>query len=161
MAKIVVAVKAEILPLVEAALTGYEVIVLDSLDQGERWLSESNHADLFVIGILFDDSKAMDLIKLIRLDPKHKETPILVIRLLHSQHEEMLKQVLNMMIALETVCDYFEGDYTEPGTATKLKELVTDCLTSDRRAKPLQKEKKHVEMRSKGGSIVNSPELPS
>lgn len=65
-ARILVAVLAEPLPTVKKALAGY-------------WLVVRFAIDLFVIGILFDDPRAMELIRMIRLDITRHATPILMV----------------------------------------------------------------------------------
>jgi hypothetical protein len=133
-ARILVAVKAEPLPLVRAALAGYQLVSVSSIEHAEQLLVENAEAiDLFLIGILFDDSRAMELIRMIRLDINNHATPILMVRLMPSQHEEMLRHVMETMIALGTISDYLEADYQDPVIAKQLREAAEGCLRFDKR----------------------------
>ncbi len=98
-------------------------------------LADSEPIDLFVIGILFDDSRAMELIRLIRLDINSHATPILMVRLMPSQHEEMLQNVMQTTIALGTVSNYLEADHRDPSVEKQIRTAAEDCLRLDRRLK--------------------------
>jgi DNA-binding NtrC family response regulator len=106
-AKILVADDMDSILKVRNALTGYEVLETLYLAEAKRLVIEDG-IQLFLIGIHFDDSHAMDLIKFIRHDKKHADTPILVQRMIPSQNAEILRQTLNAMRSLQIVNDYVE-----------------------------------------------------
>lgn len=110
-----------------AALDGYNLVVAKDFEHSLK-LIEEYEIDLFVIGILFDDSKAMELIKVIRLDAQKQHVPIVVTRFMPSQYEEMLCHVMDTMKALGTVSYYFEADYQQSSVKKRLRKLVEAYL---------------------------------
>jgi hypothetical protein len=123
-AKIFVAVKSEPLATVVEALHGYELCIADNVQHGMRLLNEQHDIDIFIIGILFDDSKAMDLIKRVSSRETAAKRPILVVRLMSSQHEEVLKSTMKTMIELKIVKEYLEVLHTHPGAKRMIRNLV-------------------------------------
>lgn len=111
-----------------SALEGYRLAVADDFEHALRLIQEDDDIDLFVIGILFDDSKAMELIKIIRLDTDKREVPIIVTRFMPSQYEEMLSHVMDTMKALGTVSYYFEADYQQATVKKRFRKLVEAYL---------------------------------
>lgn len=136
-ARILVAVRPEPLPTVTAALAGYDLLLAKDVEHGQSLILEHDAIDLFVIGILFDDSKAMELIKTIRLD--NTTVPIIVTRFMPSQHAEMLQHVMDTMMALGTVSAYFERPLGEPRLHDDFRALVEKYLPKDKRLKSLKK----------------------
>ncbi|MDZ4835909.1 MAG: hypothetical protein SGJ27_19190 [Candidatus Melainabacteria bacterium] len=94
------------------------------MQQANRLILE-NGIDVFVIGIHFSESRALELIQLIRSDEKHKKTPILVIRMLGSNYPVILKQSMNAMRALRIVTDYLE---IEGNNYSKIKEKIRESV---------------------------------
>lgn len=136
-AKIFVAVKSEPLATVVEALQGYELCIAQSVQHGIQLLNERSDVDLFLIGILFDDSKAMDLIKRVSNRDPEKRTPILVVRLMSSQHEEVLKSTMKTMVELKIVKEYLEVLHTHPGAKRMIRNLVEKYLADEKLATPL------------------------
>jgi len=62
-----------------AALGGCEIEFVRTLAQARQALGGARH-DLVVIGVYFDDSRMFDLMRVLRTDPRHAETPILCVR---------------------------------------------------------------------------------
>lgn len=83
-ARILIAEDKRLMNKVKAALAGYEPLTTSSIHQAEGLVSKNN-IDIYVIGIHSDDSRAMQLVKFIRLDCGDKKTPILVTRMLPSK----------------------------------------------------------------------------
>lgn len=133
-AKIFVAVKSEPLATVVEALHGYELCIADNVQHGMRLLNEQHDIDIFIIGILFDDSKAMDLIKRVSSRETAAKRPILVVRLMSSQHEEVLKSTMKTMIELKIVKEYLEVLHTHPGAKRMIRNLVEKYLPDEKLA---------------------------
>ncbi|MBS2004727.1 MAG: hypothetical protein U0103_08880 [Candidatus Obscuribacterales bacterium] len=133
-AKIFVAVKSEPLATVVEALHGYELCIADNVQHGMRLLNEQHDIDIFIIGILFDDSKAMDLIKRVSSRKTATKQPILVVRLMSSQHEEVLKSTMKTMIELKIVKEYLEVLHTHPGAKRMIRNLVEKYLPDEKLA---------------------------
>lgn len=133
-AKIFVAVKPEPLATVVEALQGYELCIADNVQHGTRLLNEQQDIDIFVIGILFDDSKAMELIKRVSSRETATKRPILVVRLMSSQHEEVLKSTMKTMIELKIVTEYLEVLHTHPGAKRMIRNLVEKYLPDEKLA---------------------------
>ena len=131
-AKIFVAVKSEPLATVVEALHGYELCIADNVQHGMRLLNEQHDIDIFIIGILFDDSKAMDLIKRVSSRETAAKRPILVVRLMSSQHEEVLKSTMKTMIELKIVKEYLEVLHTHPGAKRMIRNLVEKYLPDEK-----------------------------
>lgn len=138
-ARILVAVRPEPLPTVTAALAGYDLLLAKDVEHGQSLILEYGSFDLFVIGILFDDSKAMELIKTIRLD--NTTVPIIATRFMPSLHAEMLQHVMDTMMALDTVNAYFERELDDPNLHEDFRTLVEQWLPKEKRLKPLRKVK--------------------
>lgn len=128
--RILVALKPEPLPTVLRALEGYEFLVAHDMKEATKLIVEKDF-DLFVIGILFDESAGMELIKQIRLGERNRGVPVFVTRFMPSQHEDMLRQVLGTMIALGTVSDYFEADWQASGIETTIRTRIEKLLLAD------------------------------
>lgn len=123
-ARILVAEGAYNLPTVTSALAGFEVLTVGTMLEAKRLILE-NGIDVFIIGIHFSESRALELIQIIRTDEKHKLTPILVIRMLGSDYPAILKQSMNAMRALRVVTDYLE---LEGNNFSKIKEQIRECV---------------------------------
>lgn len=132
-ARILLAEEAAILPTVTSALVGYELLATVSLRQAERLILEDG-IDLFVVGIHFDDSRAMELIKKVRLDRKHGNTPIIIHRLSPSEHAELLKQTLDVMRTMNIISDYLEVE-GDPDAKSKIRKAVEQYLPTKKLAR--------------------------
>jgi hypothetical protein len=131
-AKILVADEMDCLRKVRKALTGYEALETPYLAEAKRLIIEDG-IELFLIGIHFDESQAVELIKFIRRDKKHANTPILVQRMLPSQNAEILRQTLDVMCSLQIVNEYVELDEDENADLT-LRASVERQLSKARTA---------------------------
>ncbi len=57
----------------------------------------------------------------------------MVVRLVPSIHEAMLRTVMDTMIAVRTVSAYLEGDVSEPKFKQLLKTTVDEFLPAEKR----------------------------
>ena len=130
-AKILIAVRDEAISMVEAALEGYELIVPRDMAQSKKLLLETV-IDLFVIGVLFDDSSAIDLITTVRLDSKQGNTPILVVRLMPSLYADMLRNMMRILKELGTVSDYLELDLADLEVKERIRAAIEQYLPADK-----------------------------
>lgn len=121
--KILVAIRPEAEPAVEEALDGYDLLIVRSVQEAVQCFGK-NDIDFFMVGILFDDSKALEFIKIIRAEQKYADTPILVVRLMPTMHEEMLRTVMETMLAAKVVKNYFEIDWQHPEFKQLIREEV-------------------------------------
>jgi response regulator RpfG family c-di-GMP phosphodiesterase len=118
-------VMEEILQIMEA-LIGNELIVVTKIEEAERLIAEDD-IHLFVVGLRFDDSRATELVKIIRQDHKHHATPIVVLRLLASDHIKLGRQTLHAMKRMQTINDYLELE-DDADAEGKIKAAVAKYL---------------------------------
>ncbi len=98
-ARILVADESKVLARIRRALARYDLIETSTMQQVQRMIIE-DEIDLFLVGAHFDDSRTMDFIKAVRIDERHKSTPIVVVRLSPSAHAAILRSTFETMIAL-------------------------------------------------------------
>ena len=130
--KILVFVGPEVTQLVTECLKGYELLMAHNFDQGNN-LIDMDGVDLFVIDILFDESQAMELIKLIRAQPKHRKSSIVVTKLGPSDHAEMLRSVVTPLTSSQTISCYFEGEVADRDLGPVLRKTVDQYLPAHKR----------------------------
>jgi DNA-binding response OmpR family regulator len=111
------------------ALRGYEVMQAGTLKEAER-LTIEDGINLFIVGIHFDDSRAMQLITTIRLDEHHKTTPIVVVRLSASEHTEMLRMTLDTLVKLNIINEFIEFEKHGKNQKLLFRKLVDQILRS-------------------------------
>jgi len=127
--RILLAESAQVLSIAKVALADYELLVVQTMQQAERRIMESS-IDLFAIDIHFDDSRSMDLIKVIRLEPKHKKTPIVVLRLGRSDMGDFLQRTMDVMKTVHDISDYVKLD-GDPEAQKKLRKAIEKYLPSE------------------------------
>lgn len=130
--KILVLVGPEVIQLAAECLKGYELLAAHNFDQSVE-LIHLNGVDLFVIDILFDDSQAMELVKLIRAAPQHRKAPIVVTRLGASDHAEMLRSVVIPLTNSQTISCYFEGEVSDRDLGPLLRKTIERYLPMNKR----------------------------
>ena len=128
MARILVAASSMVLRQVSTALSGHEILETTTLRQAERLVLQDG-IDIFVIGIQFDESRAVDLVKSIRLDPKHKATPIVMVRLTPSNMADSIRQTMNAMTSILSINVYLELE-DDQLAAQKIRDIVATFLPS-------------------------------
>lgn len=126
-ARILVAQERSCIHVLEDALAGYELLLTTKLQEAERLLIE-NGIDLIVVGIHFDDSRAMELVKTARDSSSHKKTPIIVVRYWPSEHAQILRQTMEIMKSVRAVSAYIEADAEERPFMERVREAVDHTL---------------------------------
>jgi len=124
--RILLALEPEAFPEMRHALAAYELLEAANLNQAQNYLLEPD-IDMFVLGIHFDDSRAMELIRIIRSNKRLKTVPVLVIRTLPSEQAKLLRDALGMMKVVMAISDYIEleGDVQ---AGAKVAETVAAAL---------------------------------
>jgi len=130
--KILVLVGPEVIQLVSECLKGYDLLTAHNFDQGVD-LIHMNSVDLFVVDILFDESQAMELIRLIRAAPLHRKSAIVVTRLGPSDHADMLRSVVMPLTSSQTISCYFEGEVADRYLGPVLRKTVERHLPIHKR----------------------------
>jgi response regulator RpfG family c-di-GMP phosphodiesterase len=125
-AKLLLAMNRPYLPLVEAALADYQILSATTLSQAEQLIIEDG-IDMCLISVHFDDSRSVDLIRLIRESKHHKHTPICVLRLLPTQNAAYLKQTMTTIQLTQEIGEYLELN-DDPAFAEKIKIAVQQQL---------------------------------
>jgi DNA-binding response OmpR family regulator len=93
--KILIAQNPTAVDITAKALPDYDLVIVTDLLNTQYQIREKG-IDIFVIGIHFDDSRAVDLISVIRKDDKYRKTPILILRLLPTEIGDTLKWLLTL-----------------------------------------------------------------
>jgi CheY-like chemotaxis protein len=130
--KILIFVGPEVTHLVTESLNGYDLILAHKFDDAAELILNAG-VDLFVIDILFDESQGMELIKLIRKDPQHRNSSIVVTQLVSSHHSEMLRSVVSALTNSQTISCYFEGELTDLNIGAVFRKTVERYLPSKKR----------------------------
>lgn len=86
----------------------YELVLATRLKEAKRLCVEDG-IDLFIIGIHFDDSRALELVKFIGLGEKHSKAPVIIVRKSPSNHDRLLRQTIDHMIKVGAVRQYIEA----------------------------------------------------
>lgn len=128
--KLLLANRAELILVIKEALSKYELLETTTLRQAERLVIEDG-IDCFVIGIHFDDSRALDLVKFIRSTASHKSTPIIVTRILPSLNAQMLKDNVTIWHSIYRISDYLELE-SDSEAGEKVRAAVAKCLEAAR-----------------------------
>ncbi len=115
------------------ALIGYELILVTNLQTAKQHVLED--LDLFVIGIHFDESRAIDLVTSIRHKGKHKMTPIILIRFMPTTLGDSLKSIASALIKVGNINEYLELE-DDPDADRKLRHHVTALLPIERALAP-------------------------
>jgi PleD family two-component response regulator len=126
MARILIAEAMAEMPKISSALSAHELLETTTLQQAVRLVIEDG-IELFVIGVHFDDSRAVELVKLIRADKNHQDTPVLMVRLAPSKMADFIRQTLETMKAMQVISDYLELE-NDAFADSKLRDAVSACL---------------------------------
>ncbi|MBX9721747.1 MAG: hypothetical protein K2X81_10155, partial [Candidatus Obscuribacterales bacterium] len=119
---IVLAMAQATFPAMRKALGAYKLLEAGTLDQAQRLLKEPN-IDMFVIGIHFDDSRAMEFVRMIRSNRRMKSIPILITRLLPTEQGRILRETLDVMKVVMAIDDYLELE-GDPQSEEKIQKAV-------------------------------------
>lgn len=60
-------------------LQGYELDFISTLGQAQAALRAARY-DMVIVGVLFDESRMFDLLRLVRADERHRSAPIVCVR---------------------------------------------------------------------------------
>lgn len=121
-----IAQDAQALGMTQDALRGYDLVVVTEIRAAQRLVMEDG-IDLFVIGIHFDDSRAVELVRFIRSDQRHKTTPIVFVRLLPTTLRDILGTTVLALIKMGTISQYLELE-NDPDFAVKIRDYVSSLL---------------------------------
>ena len=125
-ARILVAQNPKGLQVTKTALSGYEVVTVDNIQRAKHQVMEDG-IDLFLLGIHFDDSRAIELVSFIRNDEKHKKTPIIIMRVLPTLMVDSLRTTINALIKTGTVSQYLEVE-GDQDPVDKIRKAVQKFL---------------------------------
>lgn len=91
------------------ALAGYTLTCVSTIEDALNTLQKQEF-DAIVIGLHFDESRALELVKHLRQDSRFTSTPVFVIRVLQTPYASILKSALDIMIMVKAVDQYLECD---------------------------------------------------
>ena len=128
--RILIAHDANHLGVVTKALEGYDLVVVSDV-MGAQYQIMEDGIDLVIIGIHFDESRAIELVNIIRSDDKHKKTPIVLIRLSPTGLSESINVTTAALIKIGTVSEYLELE-SDPEAALKIKDVVGSLLPGEK-----------------------------
>lgn len=127
-ARILVAQEKSCIDIFVSALSSnYEIMPAVTLEEAER-LSIEDGIDLFVIGIHFDDSRAIELCRFIRNDRKHSQTPVILVRYQPSDSALFLRQSIEVIAKVIGVKSYIEADYSPDDDDRPFFERVVGAI---------------------------------
>jgi DNA-binding response OmpR family regulator len=105
--KILLADEAEPLNALAQVLAEYNPSTCTNLQEGLKLLAEQIF-DLFIIGVHFDESNAMQFVNEIRSRPSSQTTPIIIVRALPTNLSESIKQVMLSVKRAGLISEYLE-----------------------------------------------------
>ena len=105
-----------------ADLGDFTLDVTTTLSNARRKLVATK-IDLFLIGIHFDDSHAIDLVHTVRHNDNYKCSPIVVIRTNASQYAAMIRQTMVAMKSNRQIEEYLELE-NEPDASAIIRAHV-------------------------------------
>ena len=97
------------LALLRQIMAGYDLLEAETLEKAERQLEQTD-IGLMVVGIHFDDSRALDFINAARQHKNHNKTPIVMFRSLHSDIAEFLRSCIRDVSKIYNISSYVESD---------------------------------------------------
>lgn len=106
-ARILIAQPEEAIALTTRALRGHDLVPTTTLLQAKRMVIEDG-IDIFVVGIHFDDSSALEFVHEIRDCQKHVKTPIILVRTMPSAIARTLKKSVDAVKDLYDIALYLE-----------------------------------------------------
>ncbi|CAN5227115.1 hypothetical protein BH11CYA1_BH11CYA1_29590 [soil metagenome] len=124
--RLLLAVNLPYLPIIQHALSDYDLCGATTILQAQRLLIEDGF-DMCIISIHFDDSRAVELINFMSESKEHKNTPIIVLRLHASEHTALLKSTVDALKKTVNVCEYLEAS-KETELTTRLRQAVAKHL---------------------------------
>lgn len=125
-ARILIAHEPQGMDLITTSLQGYDLVPVTTIEDARYHINQGG-IDLFLIGIHFDDSRAVEMITGLHQNPKYQTTPVVVVRLLSSQLVDFLRSTTGALIKLGTISQYLEIE-GDPDASIKIKEAVKAAL---------------------------------
>jgi response regulator RpfG family c-di-GMP phosphodiesterase len=125
--KILIAQAPRALAKTESAFTGYDILTALDIKAAEYWLLR-HEIDAFIIGVHFDDSRGVQLASIIRNNIKHKNRPIIMVRLLESDNLQMFRTTFGALIESGTIDAYLEFDSEDPEIPKKIRQAMDSQL---------------------------------
>lgn len=121
--KILIAQSPRALAKTERSFTGYEIFTAFDLKAADYWM-QRHELDAFIIGVHFDDSRGVELASLIRANAKHKDRPIVIVRLLASENAQLFRTTLDALVQTGIINQYLEFEETEAEIPEKIRAAV-------------------------------------
>ncbi|HEY9777898.1 MAG TPA: hypothetical protein V6C81_29320 [Planktothrix sp.] len=110
------------------ALAQYNLIEATSVENAEQLMTD-HKVDLVIVGAHFDDSRSVQLINAVRKDTRHKESPILAVRMAPSDNPKILLDTFSTMIKLRLLSAYLEiNDFAKEGQ--EVRSVVKNLLST-------------------------------
>jgi response regulator RpfG family c-di-GMP phosphodiesterase len=125
---VLIAADKTLLPAIKPSLSPNRLVLADNISQVLQVIQEQQ-VDLFLVDIYFDDSKALDLVAVIRANQSYKRTPILLFRLLPSKHAELLRYTVLQMTPVHKIACYMELD-NSPDAVSEISTAVHKYLSN-------------------------------
>jgi len=95
-----------------------------TLDDALRLLDSPMSFDLIIIGVHFDDSRAVDLLREIRSRPRYELTPVLFIRTQPSSISQILEQSILSLKDAYRVNGFIETDLLDEDDCRIREEII-------------------------------------
>ena len=108
--------------MLRSLLAEFDLVMVSTREEAERMIIEDG-IDLFVIGVHFDESRAIEMIGTIRNSKNHRKTPIIVIRLLATALAESLLATATNLIKVGAISDYVEMEGKADGEERLLQSI--------------------------------------
>jgi PleD family two-component response regulator len=127
--RILVADDPKSLLLIADALSEHDVVKVTTIREAERMIVEDG-IDLFIIGTNFDDARSIELIKFIRSNEVHCDTPIIVLQIPNTAHGAIVKKVFEIMPRSTLDITEYVDLVGNPDASAKIREIVYSCMSS-------------------------------
>lgn len=130
--KILIAEDSTWLARVQTALAGYQLMTAMTMREAMSLLDEDG-IDLIVVGIHFDESRAIEFLKRVRESEVHAKTALIVMRFAPSEHEHILRQTMGVVRLLSGVTDYIEDETDGEPIEKRLRAAVDAAMPAEKR----------------------------
>lgn len=123
-------------------LQGFDVSCAGTLMEAEKLLTKGAF-DLIVVGVHFDDSRAVEFLTIVRDDEQHKFTPFVFVKTRPSTISEQLKKPILMLKKFSQVSAYVETDQLKEDDK-RIRAAIVSCLEDNERHAIRAKEAQRV-----------------
>lgn len=110
-------------PVLEAC-AGHQVDKATTVSQAKDLLAQ-NVYDAIIVGVHFDESRAMELIAWLRQE--RPNMPIVMVRLKHSDFEETFRRTARALKKVGSICSYLELE-GDKGWREKIQKALRKCV---------------------------------